>query len=541
MRNLIYISYCTTNSLMRKLVNDLYVHLDPLVKKKGLALWSRDDIAPSAADAPAQIDTARKNCRVAFVIVSADYLSSDEHIQELEALAAAAFQKDIILLWQQYNDCHYNTTPLRNIKPLLRDVKLELQNKKNLGGHLFAISKAIDQAWQDWAPFSESLGGLANSQALYRQLEQLAHQYAHFSGKEVVQCLSKAAVHLYGHDGLKNKYPNLAAVLTWDTLKIYFRDGASLDAAFVEEFAKQLNAQADVGEPSRQVTYLALVLKPSGQLEQGRAYFEWTAYCLLPADTDFQHLSQQELGEVRGLLCFEPTNNEVATARDVLTKLVQWAQMNSTEPLFEIYAPYQLIHEDWAQLQVVDEMDSIAPFQTYHYLLRPYERLSDKFNSKRTYLKSKITKLKQGDGTWLSDQSSLSLQTIKASFSNEQIVAIRKSISAHSDHSTRDDWVKSVIVSMVPLAIWYQAPSDAKSAETAEQDFHQTLQKLQLIQPGQDPTTAPPCCPDFTLLARKCTEHQISTLTLLVDDPDRLPPTASAPGQNPNLPPAISA
>jgi len=541
MKNLIYISHYHTNTSTRKIVSDLYKILNPLVKKKGLALWKRDDIAPGASDAAAQIDTARKNCKVAVVIASADYLASDDHLQDLEYLAAAAIQKEIVLLWQQYNDCHYDITPLGGIEPVLRDVKLEGQNKKNLNAHLFAISIAIDQAWQDLTPLSQGLGVLVNSQDSYRQLEQLADQYAHLSGKEVVQYLSKAADHLYGHNGLKNKYPNLTGVLSWDTLKAYFRDGASLDAGLVEEFANQMSTQADDGEPDSQVTYLALVLKPSGQLEHGRTYFEWSAYCRSPADADFKFLPQQELGEERGQLCFEPANNEIASASDVLTKLVQWAQMNSSEPLFEIYAPYQLVNEDWDQLQVVDEMESSTPFQTYHYLLRPYERLSDKFNSKRTYLKSKISKLKQGDGSWLSDPLSLTPLTIKASFSNEQIVAIRKSKSPAGDRSVRDEWLKSVIISMVPLAIWFRTPLDAVSTESAEQDFHQSLLKLQLIQPGQEPTTAQPCCPDFTLLARKCTEHQISTLTLLVDDPDRLPPTASALGQNPSLPPAISA
>jgi hypothetical protein len=541
MRDLIYISYYHTNQSERRLVNYLYTHLKPLEKQNSLTLWSRDNIKPGSSDESAQIYTARKNCRVAVVIVSADYLASPDYLQELEALAAAAIQKEILLLWQQYNDCHYNTTPLGDIKPILRDIKLEGQNKTNLNNHLYSISDVINQAWQNWAPVSEGLEGLANTQTPYQQLEQLAIEYTHLSSKEVVQYLSKAADHLYGHDGLKNKYPNLAGVLTWDTLKTYFRDGASLDAALVEEFAKQLSAQADDGEPSSQVTYLALVLKPSGQLEQGRAYFEWSAYCRSPADEDFKVLPQQELGEERGLLCFEPTNNEIASASDVLTKLVEWAQKNSSKPLFEIYAPYQLVNEDWDQLQVVDEMESSTPFQTYHYLLRPYERLSVNFNSKRPYLKSKISKLQQGGGSWLSDASSLTPQTIKASFSNEHIVAIRKSKSPTGDRSARDEWLKSVIVSMVPLAIWYRAPSDAASTESVEQDFHESLLKLQLIQPGQEPTTAPPCCPDFNLLARKCTEHQISTVTLLVDDPGRLPPTASAPGQNPILPPAISA
>ena len=541
MRDLIYISYCHTNTL-KELVGELYKQLKPLVvKNKRLALWKRDDIAPGASDAAAQIDTARKNCIVAVVIVSADYLASEDHLQELEALAAAAIQKEIVLLWQQYNDCHYDTTPLGDIEPVLRDIKLEGQNKKNLIGYLYRISKVIDQAWQDSTSLSQGLGGLANSQGSYRQLEHLADQYAHLTGKEVVQYLSKAADHLYGHEGLKNKYPNLAGSLTWDTLKTYFREGASLDEALVEEFAKKLSAHIEDSEPSSQITYLALVLKPSGQLDQGRACFEWSAYCRSPADEDFKVLPQQELGEERGLLCFEPASNEIASASDVLTKLVQWAQINSIEPLFEIYTPYQLVNEDWALLQVVDEMYSSTPFQTYHYLLRPYERLSDNFNSKRTYLKSKISKLKQGGGTWLPDSSSLTPQTIKASFSNEQIVAIRKSKFPTGDRSVRDEWLKSVIISMVPLAIWHRAPSDAVSTESAEQDFHQSLLKLQLIQPGQEPTTTQPCCPDFTLLARKCTEHQISTLTLLVDDPERLPPTASAPGQNPNLPPAISA
>jgi len=368
MRDLIYISYCHANTLKRKLVDDLYMQLNPLVRKKGLALWKRDDIAPGASDAAAQIDTARKNCRVAVVILSADYLASEDHLQELEALVAAAIQNEIKLLWQQFNDCHYNTTPLGDIEPVLRDVKLEGQNKKNLGGYLYTISKAIDQAWEDWAPLSQELGGLANSQDSCRQLEQLADQYARLSSREVVPCLSKAADHLYGHEGLKNKYPNLVGVLSWKTLITYFKDSASLDAALVEEFARQLSARLEDSESNRQVTYLALVLKPSGQLEQGRAYFEWTAYCRMPADEDFKVLPKQELREERGLLCFDPASNEMASASDVLTKLVQWAQMNSSEPLFEIYAPYQLVNEDWAQLQVVDEMDSSTPFQTYHYL-----------------------------------------------------------------------------------------------------------------------------------------------------------------------------
>ena len=223
----------------------------------------------------------------------------------------------------------------------------------------------------------------------------------------------------------------------------------------------------------------------------------------------------------------------------MLKALVYWVREKEAEVFFAIYTPWQLADVNWGKIQVVDEFGDNTIFQeSCFYLLHPADRLESRFNVKRVYLKNKIQNLSKGSGKWLPEQELEDYGKINTSFSREDIVAIRCPKIPFNDRAA---WLKSVIRSMVPFAAWDQASTGAGFQRVTDQEFNQSLVKMDLIQENQDFASARFMCSDFESLARKRHQNGIYNVNLLVDDPERQELISSLMGKNSTLSPAISA
>jgi hypothetical protein len=157
-------------------------------------------------------------------------------------------------------------------------------------------------------------------------------------------------------------------------------------------------------------------------------------------------------------MIFSPSSGSETNAGTVLSKLIAWAQSNTSLPILEIYAPVELLDQDWSALMVQDEMgDEVALLKTQPYLLRPLERLNPRFNSKREHLRSKMQNLLNGKGRWKPNNGASDTQEIGATVvENEEIVGIKLIDSLPPENKSRSTLYKGVVLSMVPIALWWQ-------------------------------------------------------------------------------------
>ena len=537
-RDLVYISYCDTCKRDREWYIKLNTMIEPLAQSLHMVVWAKASIKPG--DKPFEaIKAAQARARLAVLLVSPSYLARPCWREEAVPLLEAAEHNQVTLLWQEVTPCNFECTLLKNYAPLLGGgVYLHGSSVELADQRLKEISGKIRAAWENAPTLSQSLAGLETSTSSQDPLRQLEEKYSQLTPTQVDRCFRQACEQSYGQNGLRERYPDLPGLdaFSWPILRQYFESGAILDEELLSAFTGQLRAGHQLQDGNSQTSYIALVIRPSGQVDNGTKQYEWAAFRRLPSDTDFQTLQREELEETRGLLTFQQGRPSEAVAGDVLCHLVRWAQINATDPLLEIFVPVELLDADWPRMPVEDEFGDPAPLLESHpYLLRPVERLDPRFHAKRGYLRNKLQRLIQGDGEWLDDNASRDPRKVKTIDANEHIVAIRCAEAITSDPSRRLQWFKGVVLSMVPLALWNQRST------SSSQEFNSSLIDMGIIRAAENGFMSPPHCRDMAALAHKRREHGLSEVSFLVDDPDRLPALSTTSDLSRRARPAISA
>jgi hypothetical protein len=535
MRNIVYFSYHEKN---KNKVQEIYKHLAVRIqyhKDKGNIMkpWDRAKIEPGSVISK-EVKEARSKCKVAVLLVCSDYLDDKCCIDDLKYFIDAFGRNELRLLWQAIEPCNWNVTELNDFKPFYENDISSLTAPKR-GECYRHIANKVNEVWE--APLAYSLSTSSTTSIGPESLDQLADKYNNLKPKEVGCCLQKACEKL--GITLSDKYPDLHD-MSWNNLKIYFSHGrASLDDSLFNFFSQELNLYRPEGQLNRQTAYVAFVIEDTGRKDRGLEYYKWTVCYRGPNDKRFEAVSEIGLNNENRLLTFGDGSSEADSLSNVLKALVYWVREKEAEVIFAIYTPWQLADVNWGKIQVVDEFNDNTDFQeSCFYLLHPADRLESGFNTKRVYLKNKVQSLSKGSGKWLPEQELEDYSKINTSFSREDIVAIRCPKIPFNDRAA---WLKSVVKSMVPFAAWDQVPTGAGFQRVTDQEFNQSLVKMDLIEENQDFASARFMCSDFELLARKRHQNGIYNVNLLVDDPDRQELISSLMGKNITFIPAISA
>ena len=123
-------------------------------------LWDRNMI-PAGDDQDATIKAALGRCRVAVVLVSAEYLASEHWQREAVPLLAAAQKGQVGLLWQQIEPCNCDQE-INKFQPIVSGIVLTTCKSATRKEHEQKISELIFKAWNEYAsaPLAHGLGVL---------------------------------------------------------------------------------------------------------------------------------------------------------------------------------------------------------------------------------------------------------------------------------------------------------------------------------------------------------------------------------------------
>ncbi|MFN9056455.1 MAG: SUMF1/EgtB/PvdO family nonheme iron enzyme [Cyanobacteriota bacterium] len=108
-RHQLFISYSRVD---REWVDRLKIMLAPLLRGEDLRLWDDSQI-PDGAQWKEEIAAALAAAKVALLLVSSDFLSSEFiHTEELPQLLRAAQEEGLVLLWVKLRPCLVHRTPI---------------------------------------------------------------------------------------------------------------------------------------------------------------------------------------------------------------------------------------------------------------------------------------------------------------------------------------------------------------------------------------------------------------------------------------------
>lgn len=461
--------------------------------------WDRSMIQPGQ-EINSELDAALRRCRIAVILVSSEYLASDHWQDEAGPLLAAMKEKKIILLWQELSACNWRETDLGASKPMIAGCILDTLKSPMRRKKERLISEMISTAWDGSLTFSA----------------QLAE-----SGSEIAA---------------------LPAPL-------------SLPAA----------------SPPNGCTFLALVITTAGPKdgsEPGQAgmSFEWQVWCLYPGASEYQQISNSAICAadfftvIRQRGKREPTFKGSCLA--VMSGLRSWAARNTTDHVWEIFAPLELLEEDWHSMEI--QVSGLGPRrlgQHQLYLLRSSDRLDPHFNDRRPCLRRMHQHLQSGTGSWLEGEEAKNTEVLERLDGLQPLAGCPPSLAHQSSQNSygpdvfaaircgqiqgarnKREWLKSLIYSFAPLAAWPSRPERATG-----EAFSTCLQRLPLnvTDTGCHLAVHRPHCPDLAQLARarlrwNDPDLDISHLTILVDHPERHPKIPPSPASA-EAPPADSS
>jgi hypothetical protein len=278
---------------------------------------------------------------------------------------------------------------------------------------------------------------------------------------------------------------------------------------------------------------VALVLTPSGGNQELR--YEWKAFIQKSGGNDFELIPN---GTIDGSL---PMYSR-ASLEKLFKCVARWIGSNLRDvPLIEIYAPAELLDEDWGSMNVHndstddDDDKDRAPLHSYYpYLLRSSDRLlNSDWNARRGALGRMHNSLIAGDGVWLPSNQLAKKHIVETldGFSCPKAGGVISAIRCLQSTTIpeRNSWLRLILRSMAPLVIWPSRPRHGfLDQELAQEEVQSLLDELPLVLDDR------PHCPDLLQLARArlekarddnnypCSKIDLS-LSILVDHPEHCP------------------
>ncbi|MFN9991229.1 MAG: hypothetical protein ACK549_13435, partial [Cyanobacteriota bacterium] len=138
---------------------------------------------------------------------------------------------------------------------------------------------------------------------------------------------------------------------------------------------------------------------------------------------------------------------------EVVDRLLAGVRDWPLQPLVEIFAPLSLLEVNWLErFQVNNDWgERILLVEEAPFTIRSSDRL--RMGNKLSGLKAKLGRLQSGQGQWVPPEAVLDPRRLQAIHANDRLVALRCP-APHSEARPRELWLKAVLSSMVPLALW---------------------------------------------------------------------------------------
>lgn len=512
----------------KRWLDELDLMIRPLVDEAGLSVWSDKDILPGS-DWRGAIEKALNEATVAILLVSKYFLASDfirKH--ELPPLLEAARKRKLQVLWVPVSDCLFENTPIATYQ----SVSPTASPLAKLRGHkrdevLKAIAKEIEKALtgtlvphfdQQAASFQAGLAGLVGSQPWSHPLKPLRDRFSECDSTQLAACFQRAFSRCYPGQAFSSRYPDFpSGARSWELFFDYFGDGRGIDQDLLQAWqAELLQPQAPADRSSLAPVVVALVLNEAEKTPTSTRY----AYTTLTHQVGAA--SYQPAGD-NGWLEIGKGEDAVDQVAEVVDRLLKGLR-DQDQPLqlVEIFAPLSLLELNWLQrLQVNDDFeDPTLLLEHAPFTIRSSDRL--RMGNKLPGLKAKLGRLQSGQGQWVPPEAVLDPRRLQSIHADERLVALRCP-APHSEARPRELWMKAVLSSMVPLALW-----PVKGSTLGDTTFHACLGTLGLGPSEASPGEASPICPDLDALLHRrwqahFTEPSLCQLHLFVDHPDRLP------------------
>jgi hypothetical protein len=291
----------------------------------------------------------------------------------------------------------------------------------------------------------------------------------------------------------------------------------------------------ELQDPPLPISHVALVIHETPNIRCPQPLYTFSLY-RRPHDVEPYELLTY-LDDARGSYPFpwsvQPANPKQPKTKSpfcpVLHRLLRWAQRQNTEFILEIFAPEALLHLNWGEL-LAPSLGELEPLvQAHPFLLRSTDRLSQDYQSRSGRLQQKWECLQSHPASWTwVDGNACHPPDWQTVMTTVHQVAIQR--SAPLAEPGRRDWLKAVLRSMVPLALWPHPSTPPPSPKNppltdiaSTEDPHTKVlglcqQALQGLSPRPEP--------DLDQLAQLRFANQAENLkhyAILVDHPTRRP------------------
>jgi hypothetical protein len=524
-----FISYSHADQKWLDRLNEMLV---PLVRG-GLHIWSDQQIK-TGDDWRQAIEDQLSKATVAVLLVSPKFIASDFiHKQELPPLLEAARQRGLRVLWVPISDSLYERTPIGTYqaayppKRPLRSLKGRAAQDKALKLVALEIEKALTQPptgspgnsqANPKASLGSRLAGLDKPESSQQPLASIRKNHEHLPQENVIKGLAQAIARCYPGQSLSDRFPDFAVQgqpNSWDALEEYFADGKGIDAQLLLAWEEALQdaAPAESDAPAT----VALVVADSGTRDRQSDSFHYAAYRFAASSQSYQPL------DVSGTVQLDLQNPDaaVATIGAIIDEMLSACRTQQLSiGCMEIFAPWQLIAADWiGNLNINDDLSDLVPLiDEIPFLVRSADRL--RMTNRLHRLGSKTARLLRGEGQWLPAATAGDPALLQVVDTQDTMVALH-SHGPQRGGADAATWLKALLKSMVPLALWSMPSLNGDDME--EQQFFSCLWSLGLMNHG-DKTSNQPQCPDLAALPTRrreayplndCLRH----LHLLIDTP----------------------
>ncbi len=524
-----FISYSHDDQKWLDLLEKMLV---PLVRG-GLHIWSDQQIK-AGDDWRQKIEDQLCKATVAVLLVSKEFIASDFiHNNELPSLLAAARQKGLRVLWVPIRDCFYERTPIGDYQAAYSPSKplSSLKGRAAQDKALLAIAKEIEYALTQPpnsspgssevnpnATLGSSLASLGSPEPSQQPLASIRKNHGDLSLGRVIQGLDQAIARCYPGQNRFDRFPDFPAQAqlgNWDAFEGYFLDGKGLDAQLLS--AWEVILKEDTPAESDAPLTLALVVEESGTTDKQSDSFNYATYRFTTSAQGYQPMDAS--GTVQ--LDLQNPDAAVASIGSIIDEMVSGSRTQQLSIYcLEVFLPWRLITADWiGHLKIKDDLDELVPLVgEIPFFVRSADRL--RMKNKLPGLKPKITRLHGGDGRWLPAAVAADPAQLQVVDTQDTMVALH----SHGPQRGAADaatWLKALLKSMVPLALWSMPGTNGDDME--EQQFFECLWSLDLIPYGET-TSSHPNCPDLSVLPTKRYQalpqnNWLRHLHLLIDTP----------------------
>jgi len=332
-KDLVFVSFFAKESrAVKKSCEAILTQLQPFTRKDNrFKIWDRSMIC-AGSNKDIAINAALGCCRVAVVLVSAEYLASEHWEKEAKPLLAAAHTGQILLLWQQISPCNCDQEEINRYQQVIPGSILTKCKPVVREQHQQKISEEVFKGWTDFTPLAQRLN-----------------------------------------------------VLPID------EPGPSSSKATLARTACEA---------------VALVLTPSGEEKEAMHYYQWRTFIQKAEETQFQEIPNGAIGA-------EPTYPK-ESLEELLQRLKCWIDRElEDEPVLEIFAPADLLDEDWGSISIQGGVDK--PLHTYQpFLMRSSDRLlNPQWKNRRGAFKRMHHHLVGGTGAWLPQEQLTKIQILE--------------------------------------------------------------------------------------------------------------------------------